>query len=208
MRQIISQQDAQTLFKPYFELLNNSVLEGFQKYVDAKASILGVSQYMKLNKRTKASLIHDMVSSTLHEKFQSIENVVVRHGENTNSFFTIKFADLAIARIKKLDSELKPANIQTQKTIRFNNQYTLDGFPDQPTFLYVGYTLNPTLSEIEGVYIVCRVADGLRWYIDITNELVFEQLNLVDQNVQLVNEEPRVKVKKSLQEKQRRTGTE
>lgn len=207
MRNLIPLNEAKQLIRPHFNLLIECIDAGFNSFYQNNQMLIQENGN-GYNQRTKATVIQNLVTRKLEEKIAEMENVRVSTVKNT---FFLNFGDIAIAKVKKLSSkDLSPSNISTSRIVAFNNQRQLDGIPDSPTLLYIGYTINKTYTEIDSAYIVCRVNNHVQWYIDITNEISLEQTRLQytsNSENQEVEIGKRVKIKPEIATIKKITGT-
>ncbi|MGF6641598.1 hypothetical protein [Paraburkholderia sp. MM6662-R1] len=74
-------------------------------------------------------------------------------------------------RMKKMDGELRTANVSTGQVRDFKNQEQLDGMPGA-CHLELGYTLNSAATEIDAVYLVCPSGEGIAWSLRLLAESV------------------------------------
>jgi hypothetical protein len=77
------------------------------------------------------------------------------------------FSGLAAIRFKKVDSELAPRNVKTNRQIRIaDQQLELDGI-ECPTVLNLGYEPNILFTEIVAVSLSCRRGRHTVWEISL-----------------------------------------
>ena len=74
-------------------------------------------------------------------------------------------------RMKKVDAELRSANVVTQQVEDFRNQEPLDGMSGA-CHLELGYMLNAPATAISAVYLVCPSGDGIAWSVELKAESV------------------------------------
>jgi hypothetical protein len=80
----------------------------------------------------------------------------------------------------------------------------MDGFPEEPTFLYGGYEPDKTWTKLKSISIACWNGK-LLWYEDILNKISVEQTVLPFEANEIQPVEKRVKVKPKNQDTE--TGT-
>lgn len=97
-----------------------------------------------------------------HARFQldNIPGVLVIEGSQT---FLINWWDRWVMKLKKLNHDFSTSNIQTQQVMLFNGQQLEMPTLEQPTNVYLGYTLNKTKSGAKGIHLVCPNSSRTYW---------------------------------------------
>jgi hypothetical protein len=88
-------------------------------------------------------------------------------------------------------------------------QGQIDGFPEQPTFLFAGYIPDSTWSNIKGIYVACWIGNTLEW-VDEFGKYSAEQAVLdfdAKEDTEVTEIEKRIKLKRGSQG-DRKTGTD
>ncbi|HYH15372.1 MAG TPA: hypothetical protein VD794_09130, partial [Flavisolibacter sp.] len=112
-------------------------------------------------------------------------------------------------RFKKMDSTYSVRSLYTKQHRRYMKQGQIDGFPNQPTFLFAGYIPDKTWSSIKGIYVACWHGEVLEW-VDEFGRYTAEQaiLDFDKKEDQAINQiERRIKVKRGKQAESK-TGTD
>jgi hypothetical protein len=170
MRTIIEMKKAERILSAYFPVIASSAKEGFADYLDMiRYTCQEKNRLISFNSRTKATLIHNLITERIAENFKSKRIVKAKE---CNRIFGLFFKDRFFLRFKKFNSRLAPSVSPTRQTIRYEGQQcTIPGFPKQVTLLYVGYTFNSTMTGIGNIYISCRVKGSPKWMIDFSKHL-------------------------------------
>ncbi|MCY1018255.1 hypothetical protein [Pyxidicoccus sp. MSG2] len=141
----------------------------------------------KLSARSQSSIINDLMVFLSKERFA--ENPEVKVVKKRGSFL-VNFASGYLIKLKKLDKNLRAANIPTQAVFDFNNQTQakepfqaeLPGMPPAPTNLHVGYQLLGIALTSSKVWIVCPGAEeGWSWEITAETDGVVVPLDTTAQ---------------------------
>lgn len=212
MRNLVELNEAQTILEPFYNNLVECIEGGFEdfKSVDQFANT-NFSTPVSYNKRTKATLVHDHIRRRVIEAFENMGNGI--EAKDWKDIFALKINDDMFVRFKKFNSSRYTGKYYlpgypTPQFKQFLKQGQISGFPDKPTFIFVGYIPNFNWTEIDGIYIACWLGDTCLW-IDDVGRYSLEQLNLFKQKNE---EEPvpvrRVRVKENLKNKDSKTGTD
>jgi hypothetical protein len=126
--------------------------------------------------RTKASIAHDHIKSRLKNELSDISYVET---SKWNGIFAIKFNDDAFANKEIHSGTAEVSVILTPQQKKFNRQLSMFGFPDEPTFITIGYYADKAWANCLGVYASCSTADGLLWFNKLGGE-GFSQLSIFD----------------------------
>lgn len=129
--------------------------------------------------RTKANLAHDHMKARFKNKLSNLPNVETNKWKG---IFAIKFGEDAFCRIKKF---LRGGQVSCTLTIqqqKFNNQLSILGFPEEPTFITLGYYADKAWTCLLGIYASCSTPDGIEWFQKLGGE-GYSQLNLFDQPI-------------------------
>lgn len=188
-RNIISLEEASAILEPHYSNIVSSIVNGFDDYLKINDFASGlVGGPITYEGRTKGSLIHDHIKQHISTKYG--ESTLIE-AKKWNNIFALKVKDDFLIRFKKLDKHKKIANYQTVQHIKFMAQSLIEGFPDEPTFLFAGYIPDRTWTIIKGVYIACWNGNSIEWFDEIGKYCV-QQLNIFEQ---LPSEEQRTNLR-------------
>lgn len=148
--------------------------EGFQDSIKVIefGNQLGVPVEYEI--RGKANLAHDHMKARLKNVLSHESDVEI---DKWNGIFALKFGETAFCRIKKFLKGAEVSCIMTFQQKKFNGQFSIEGIPDSPTFLTIGYYVDKAWSTILGIYVACWSADGIEWFNRLGGE-GFTQLSL------------------------------
>jgi hypothetical protein len=98
-----------------------------------------------------------------------------------NGVFGLLYNELLFIRFKKLTNKLLPSNNPTLQSNGFCAQLHIDGFPERPCIVIMGYVMNPLMTDFESINLVCtKSKNALHWDYDILNNQ-----HIVDNELQL-----------------------
>lgn len=177
MRQIINPVAAFTILQDHLDNLATSIQQGFDDWVlkeklSAEAGIPTGSL-----SRTKATVIHNCIMNRVAELYTGGETPLAKH---YNRIFGIPLSEELFVRFKKFKNDLSVANHSSGQNSAYTNQQPILGIP-AINYLYAGYTVDPTFTDISGIYIVCRFANEVLWYTDLTTMNTTAQTDLFDE---------------------------
>ena len=170
MRKIIEMKKAERLLSPYFPLIAVSVETAFLDYIEMiQRGCKAQNKPITLNARSKATVIHDLVTSRIAENFKNLYGIKAKEYRNV---FGLYFKDQFFLRFKKFNQSLAPCLSISRQTKKYEGQQcTIPGFPRKATLLYVGYTFNTAMTGVEKLYISCRVNGQSEWIFDVSDYL-------------------------------------
>jgi hypothetical protein len=189
-RQIRSHAEAKSAFEPYQDLMVKSMQEAFNDF----QKTCDTGSYYAKESRTKANLLHDSLKHHIEKNFRDIPNVVVGVW---NRIFAIKINDDLFIRFKKLNDKYQPSSLPTRQSKKYENQLSIDGIPNKPTFLYAGYTIDKSWGNILKMSIVCWENSHMHWVEDLVTNIAVLQPEIFDKesdNTEILKPK-RVKVK-------------
>jgi hypothetical protein len=123
----------------------------------------------KYSSRTKASILRDYIvfeMKRLEDEYANVRCV-------NKSGLTVLAIDEEVAlRIKKMDKNLLTSNHSTTQSLAFESQQlNLPGI-EGVTYLNLGYVMNKTGTNIDGVYITCPNGyKSIAWFIRLDEEI-------------------------------------
>ncbi|MET3125459.1 hypothetical protein ABID42_000547 [Arcicella rosea] len=176
-RNIISLEEASIILEPHYSNIVNSIVGGFEDYQKISEFANTLGRPVTFGGCTKGSLIHDQIRVRITEQYEESNLFEAR---KWNNIFALKLEDDVLIRFKKLDKNKGIANYRTEQHIKFMAQSLIDGFPDQPTFLFAGYIPDKTWTSIRGVYIACWNGKTIEWFDEIGKYCV-RQLNIFEE---------------------------
>lgn len=204
MRKIISASEAEITLKPHYQTIIDCVFEGFRDYLKVSQTKDELETYTELKIRTKANLLHDHISSHIRKHFGSLPNI---QAEEFKGIFALQIGNVFI-RFKKISiARFTGSNVRTKQTKDYYKQLIIEGFPDEPTLLFLGYEPDTLFSAIENVYLVCRIDDKIEWIVDLISKIALEQSSFIFNPEEFTLEEAKVRIKEGLNQKDK-TGTD
>jgi len=206
-RKINRLKDAQALLENIHQELILSIRNGFGDWLKIRAfsnTLEGGSVNYK--PRTKAGIIHDHIEKFVRATFADREGIQV---DEFNGVFGMVVQNELFLRFKKMDGSYSVRSLYTHQHTKYMRQGQIDGFPHEPTFLFVGYIPDRTWSNIKGVYVACWIGKNLEW-VDEFGKYSIESavLNFDAKENEVIKEiERRIKLKPG-KKGGRKTGTD
>jgi hypothetical protein len=160
-RKINRLQDAKPILEKIHQELVFAIKNAFSDWLQIRAfSNTLEGGAVSYKPRTKAGIIHDHIEKFIRNSFAGREGIIV---DDFNGVFGMILQDELFIRFKKMDSTYSIRNLDTTQHIKYMKQAQIDGFPEQPTFLFAGYIPDSTWSSIKGIYVACWIGDTLEW---------------------------------------------
>jgi hypothetical protein len=154
-------KDAQTLLANVHKDLITCIRSGFDDWLELRQYANGMAGGpVNYKPRTKAGIIHDHIEKYVRGQFAGKEGIEV---DDYNGIFGMVVQNELFLRFKKMDSTYSVRNLYTFQHGKYLKQGQIEGFPETPTFLFVGYIPDHTWSLIKGIYIACWLGDTLEW---------------------------------------------
>jgi hypothetical protein len=208
-RTILPYEKAIKVLEPYSEKITESIYQGFDDFQKVSNQMMDITGgYLKTERRTKACLIHDLIRNRVTKNFEAIENVETR---DFNGIFGLKLGDELFIRFKKMNPDYSSSSVQTKQTKKYLNQMSIEGFPEEHTFLYAGYIPDDAWTSVKGIYLACWDGKVINWVENMETHIGAIQTKL-ELEIEIPQEEPtrkRVKLKDPEQEKTiKKTGTD
>lgn len=176
MRKIISYQDfTKIVGEDTLKTIVECCRQGFKDSVDIinYGNQLGCPVEYEI--RTKADIAHDQMKARFMQSLAGKPGIEI---DKWNGIFALKFGDDAFCRLKKFLNGTPFVSVTlTPQQRRFNKQLSIESFPEDPTFITIGYYADKAWATLLGVYASCWSADGLEWFQKIGGE-GFVQLRL------------------------------
>lgn len=173
-RKLRTLEQSRKIIEPIYEELVKCVQTSFNDYLRLKEIFDESVGYVEFHKRTKGSIIHDIIKNRITSTFS--DNPEVSIG-TFNKIFGMVVNDNLFLRFKKMDRDKKVSAYRTKQHRKFMNQHQIAGFPKSPTFLFAGYIPNTSWTELDGIYLACWNGNILEWY-DEAGNYSYEQTNL------------------------------
>ena len=166
----ISRPDAIGILDPHFPLLDQIFRRAQAGYAEYPAILR-----MDHSKRSRASIMHDLIVRYAREVFEGVPGVVFR---TIRGLFIVEIAGRLFVRFKKLDKRLMPSSIPTNQANMFYDQQMeqlhLDGIPPV-TGLVAGYRFDMFEQDIEACIVTCPIGKNIHWSIDIRNPIEVQE---------------------------------
>jgi len=199
MRQILKREEVDNVIQKYYPRIIKAIRKGFDDYLDMIRYRSLKGEMIDYTPRTIASIIHDNLRMNITQQFNNEPNVITR---DFNGIFGLLIEGKLLIRFKKFNEDFSTSNVPTHQTLSFDNQESIEGFPEVPTFLYSGYIHDGTWSSIKNIYLICREGNVTRWVKDLA-EINVEQSTLEFDIDHQEIETPKIRAKSSIT----KTGT-
>ena len=205
-RKFLTLSESQKCLDPYYSKIATAVLEGFNDYLKIASCTVDKVGFIEYKTRTKANMIHDCITMRVKQSFN--DEIEIEVGE-WNGIFGIKINEDLFIRFKKLNEDYSPSSAATKQSKKYLNQHPIDGLPEEPMFLFAGYTPDKTWTKITGIYIACWNGEQSQWVEEILSKVSYEQIRLPFDNTEeeVENNKNRVKIKIKNQSDNNKTGT-
>lgn len=159
-------EQSREIIEPLYQEVVNCVRSSFDDFVKFKELFDDQVGFVQFQKRTKGSVIHDIICARVTSTFSENPDVTIGI---FNKVFGMVLNDKIFLRFKKMDRSFRVSSVKTKQHRKFMNQHQIDGFPETPTFVFAGYIPNSTWTELDGVYLACWNGDILEWYDEAGN---------------------------------------
>lgn len=174
-RQILNLKQAQ----PILENIHSDLVESIQSAFDDWLKIREFSNslgegVLNYKPRTKAGIIHDNIEKHIRNTLENKEGIIIG---NFNGIFGIILKNELFIRFKKMDNTYSIKNFRTHQHTKYMQQSQIEGFPEQPTFLFAGYIPDKSWMAIKGVYVACWIGNTLEW-VDEFGKYTTEQTKI------------------------------
>jgi len=152
---LISEQEAIRHLQPHISAIRDIIVGGWGDYIAKYPEDVRVLHCPT----TRAGIVHD------HQIHRA--SVYAQEASGVPLYDLTRLKMLVIdgrfaIRFKKLDNDLRSANLQTKQVREFRSQEQLCGLP-QTHNLEAGYLLSELETEIQDVFLVCPNKSGLYW---------------------------------------------
>jgi len=163
---ISNKSEAISRLAPYLEQIRVWVAEAESAYKRLDPSIRMIH-----SPRTRSSNISDYIKSSVYQSIigqeDSNPNIRVRYHYGS---LRILIEDKFQLTFKKVDKNLKPSYIHTNRQTRFYNhdhfgQNEFIGMPQEVTNIYAGYLWEPL--DNSQIYLVCPDGNSILWHIEL-----------------------------------------
>jgi hypothetical protein len=174
LRNLISSEEANKTLLPHYELIVKSVNDGFMKYLKVMQSRNNdSSSFTDYSNRTKATMLNDDITEQI--KINFIGSKDIYSCGLINKLFCLHIGKTLIRFNKKSDSKFKISNKSSEQAKAYHGQLLINGFPDEPTLLYLYYEVDKSYTTIDNIYLVCRKKNETIWLIDVNSKITDEQ---------------------------------
>lgn len=164
---LISEQEAVNNLYPHISAIREIVVGGWNDYIEKYPEEVRVLHCPT----TRAGIVHDHQIHRASIYAQKASGVTLC--DLTRLKMLIIDGKFAI-RFKKLDNDLRSANLKTKQIREFRSQEQLCGLP-QTHNLEAGYLLSELETEIQNVFLVCPNKGGLYWAAKLEEHSKVEQ---------------------------------
>jgi hypothetical protein len=206
-RKINRLQDAKPLLDPIHTELVSAIQSAFADWLQLRSFSNALDGGpVNYKPRTKAGIIHDHIEKFVRATFSGRDGIAV---DDYKGVFGMVVRDELFIRFKKMDQTYSIRNLDTDQHVQYMQQGQIDGFPEQPTFLFAGYIPDSTWSNIKGIYVACWIGNTLEW-VDEFGKYSAEQAVLdfdAKEDTEVTEIEKRIKLKRGSQG-DRKTGTD
>jgi hypothetical protein len=151
---LIDRDEALATLKPFLPDLRACITRGWEQY-----HIQPVAQEGRASRRSRASLVHDLIVDGARRLFAGRPGVRIDEGRG---FLVLVFGERVAVRFKKLNGAMRPSHIPTEQAQSFVHQLSL--FGEDATNLIAGYQLDELGVTLEHIAITCPRGDGVAWY--------------------------------------------
>lgn len=151
---IIERDEALAILDPFLADLRTCILRGWEQY-----HAQPVAQEQRASRRSRASLVHDLIVETAKRLFTGRAGVRI---DEARGFLALVFEDRVAVRFKKLNGAMRPSHIPTGQAQSFAYQLLL--FGEDATNLIAGYQLDVLGVNLEHIAITCPQGNGIAWY--------------------------------------------
>lgn len=179
------------------------IQEAFKDYLAIIQFAMSLGRPVDYKIRTRAGIIHEQIKARLLDEFKNDSTIEMNEWKG---IFALKFDNEIFVRVKKFTKGGNISNFPTTQHKQFLKQFLIEGFPDQPTFIFSGYEPNKSWTDITGVYLACWSADGLEWLCKI-GESSIEQMPIEFPIPKTATGEKRVRVSRK-SKPDTKTGTD
>jgi hypothetical protein len=167
------QREALAILTPHFPDLIDSVETGWRDF----NSEVTESGRARMEARTRANIVSDFTRDRAIALFSGRSGV---RPCLALGFFKLYVDDRVVLRIKKLDGDLLPTNVQTDQQRDWYNNEPVVGVPSECLRLNLGYRLDAAADRIADIVITWQPSwRVLGWYYSILDE-PGEQIRPID----------------------------
>lgn len=187
---LISRGDAVGVLTPHFPLLDEIFKRAMSGYSEYPAILR-----MDHSKRSRASILHDLIVRHAREVFEGVPGVVFR---TIRGLFIVEIAGRLFIRFKKLDKRRMASSIPTKQSNCYYDQdieqLHLDGIPPV-TALVAGYQLDMFEQNLDSCLVTCPIGKSIHWAIDIQNPI--DTMEIIQTPPEIRPKKAKISVKKS-----------
>src|SRR5260221_1512051 len=148
---LMDRDEALVVLQPFLPDLRASIIRGWEQY-----HFQPVAQEGRASRRSRASLVHDLIVDGARRLFAGRAGVRIDEGRG---FLALGFGERVAVRVKKLNGAMRPSHMPTEQAHSFAHQLSL--FGEDATNLIAGYQLDPLGVTLEHIAITCPRGDGI-----------------------------------------------
>ncbi|WP_257828728.1 hypothetical protein [Burkholderia glumae] len=162
----VAQEKAVSALTPYLHALRTLCMESWKDYESYPTDKRAVH-----DSTTRANIVHAhwveraarFAASTQGWQLLNLSRLKLLVVRTEDTVFAL--------RMKKVDGDLRSANVTTRQIEDFRNQEPLDGIPGA-CHLELGYMLNVSATSVSGIYLICPSGKGVLWSVEIKAQSV------------------------------------
>lgn len=159
------------LIEPLFKSLHDSLYHGMAFYQEHYTAEVIAQQ----RDRTAANCVYD---HGFHHLRELLDDEKGCHFLSLRGLEVLNYHDLAVLRLKKVNSEGRWQNVRTKQQRDFDNQLPLPGLPPEAVRLVIGYEPDPAFTAIERVIVARPLGKTIRWTAQIV--IIEEEASWLD----------------------------
>jgi hypothetical protein len=164
-RKILTQAQALNALSPYSDKIVKAIQQGFASL--DRLCLWENGRMIQLEQRTRCSFIHDAICNFIRIEFEEADpNLEIG---KWNNIFGMKIQEKLFLRFKKFNRECAPSLYPSRQTRRYLDQLSIEGIPNEPTLLFVGYVASKDWSELEDIFVTCQIQEKIEWKISLFN---------------------------------------
>ncbi|MDN3580366.1 hypothetical protein [Mucilaginibacter flavus] len=150
---------------------SDCIRKGFDDQLELLKFNASLDCFVELDSTTKAKFTHNRICGRLQETFKGNSSISV---DTIRQIIMVNISDKVLIRQKKFRSYGNISSYSTKQHKKFLKQSSIEGFPEEPTFIVGGYMMDKTNTGMLGVYFACYSANGIEWFTRL-GEYVHEQ---------------------------------
>jgi hypothetical protein len=156
------QKNAMEAAGPILSAIHGILDESVSFYFGEDYSVAARAQH---NQRAMANCIYAHAEKRM---LAAAEQITGLHPLRVNGLVVLNYRDQAIARFKKVNSQGKHSNYQTQQQQDYDDQKTIPGLPEPAYRLTAGYLLDASGTGLERIMIARPLGQTIFWTAQVT----------------------------------------